>query len=341
MTLLARLVPKMRDGTENIAVEALGYILRETTAQETLAVFLSKHGATIEGIDRVETQVVQGPTRPDLVGFKEGRKVVQIEAKFWAALTPQQPKEYFKRLRDGATLLFVAPRSRLETLWVSLLKRLGVKGTQGHAERDVKSTAIDGKHLMLTSWAHLLDQLLNSATDATARAEIDQLRGLAKRMDESALLPLREEDLAPEIGRCFATLERLIVDAVARGKKDEFIDTRGLRPSSAQGKMGRYIRIGGAGAWFGIHIRRWTSGRFPDTPLWLRFRSWRSGSVPFDDIETALRPLMGRVPPGCFRDGQDLIVPIRPRAYTEYHEVLADVVRQLQEIADRLRGSDG
>ena len=337
MTLLAHLAPKIKNPTENIAVEALGYILQRKVARKALEAILSGHGPDLGGIDRVETQVVQGPTRPDLVGFREGQKILQIEAKFWAALTPQQPEEYFKRLGGGATLLFVAPRSRLEVLWTVLLDRLGEKGIGDTSGRGVKSKAIGGKHLMLTSWAHLLEQLRTSAEDETARAEINQVLGLAKRMDDSAPLQFRDEDFAPEIGRRLATLDRLIVEAVARGKRDEFIDSKGLRASSARGKIGRFIRVGGAGAWFGLHLRRWASGRFPDTPLWLRFRSWSRDSIPFEDIQSALDPLMRQAPPGCFRDGQDLIVPIRPQVGADYHEVLEDVVRQLREIAALFR----
>ena len=336
MTLLAHLARKIKNPTENIAVEALGYILRRKAAREALQATLRNHAPDLGEIDHVETQVVDGPTRPDLVGFdRTGKQLVQIEAKFWAGLTSKQPKAYFDRLEDGATLLFIAPLTRLEILWNELLRRMGEEGTEGSSGRGVKDKTIDGKHLMLTSWAHLLEQLLLSAEDATGRAEIEQLLGLAKRMDESRFLPFRDEDFAPEIGRRLANLNRLIVDAVARGKADGFIDTKGLRSSNAAGKMGRFILVGGAGAWFGLHLRRWASGRFPDTPLWLRFRSWSSGSIPFEDIQAALDPLIKQASPGCFRDGRNLIVPIRPLVHAEYQEVLDDVVKQLREIADR------
>ena len=336
MTLLAHLAPKIKIPTENIAVEALGYILQRKAARKALEAILCDHGPDSGEIDHVETQVVVGPTRPDLVGFGgRDRKLVLIEAKFWAGLTSSQPKDYFDQLEDGATLMFVAPLARLEVLWHELLRRLGDEGAGGSSGRGVKSKTIGGKHLMLTSWKHLLEQLLMSADDAPARAEIDQLLGLAKRMDESRFLPFRDEDFAPEIGRRLGNLDRLIVDSVARGKAKGFIDTKGLRSSSAGGRIGRFIRIGGAGAWFGLHLRRWASGRFPDTPLWLRFRSWSRGSIPFEDIQAAMEPLMRQASPGCFRDGTDLIVPIWPRVHAEYHEVLDDVVKQLWEIADR------
>ena len=44
MTLLAHLAPKMKDPTENPAVEALGYILRRKSARKAPEAILSSHG---------------------------------------------------------------------------------------------------------------------------------------------------------------------------------------------------------------------------------------------------------------------------------------------------------
>lgn len=63
---------------------------------------------------------------PDLVGRDvEGRYLLIVESKFWAPLTLNQPATYIDRLPADkpALLLFIAPASRMRTLWLELLSR--------------------------------------------------------------------------------------------------------------------------------------------------------------------------------------------------------------------------
>ena len=124
-TLLSHLARNLTDRTEDLAVEALGYILGKSPAsREALN---SMVGNDIPRVVRVATQVIgEDRTRPDLVGFDgHGQERVLIEAKFWAALTENQPNTYLERLPDDDTslLLFVAPEARLQSLWPELLRR--------------------------------------------------------------------------------------------------------------------------------------------------------------------------------------------------------------------------
>ena len=61
---------------------------------------------------------------PDLVGNDDTDVTrLMLEAKFWAGLTDRQPVDYLRRLPEGGMLLFVAPGSRLPSLWPELLRR--------------------------------------------------------------------------------------------------------------------------------------------------------------------------------------------------------------------------
>ena len=113
-TLLAYLSPWFTTQNENIAVEALGYILHKSSAsREALDDVVRTGVRNVNPVAKVRTQASgQHGTRPDLVGVDEDKvERVLIEAKFWADLTPRQPVAYLDRLpSDGAAvLLFVAP----------------------------------------------------------------------------------------------------------------------------------------------------------------------------------------------------------------------------------------
>ena len=121
-TLFAHIAPRLTNRIEDVAVEALGYILSNSpAARRALAETLKIGDIEFGPIDRVETWETGSEGEiPDLVCFDDkGEKQVLIEAKFWADLTKNQPNQYLKQLledrQDGpAALLFVAPKARLE-----------------------------------------------------------------------------------------------------------------------------------------------------------------------------------------------------------------------------------
>ncbi|MDE2687051.1 MAG: hypothetical protein OXI16_06065 [Chloroflexota bacterium] len=121
-TLLAHLTPMLTDRVEDMAVEALGYILSKSPASRNALNLMLKSGVPeIKSVEQVRTQVT-GDTgaRPDLVGFDaDDAERVLIEAKFWAGLTENQPNGYLERLPKDrpSALLFVAPEARRDTLW--------------------------------------------------------------------------------------------------------------------------------------------------------------------------------------------------------------------------------
>ena len=230
-TLLAHLAWKLSSRHEDIAVEALGFILRSAEGCGVIEEVLKDGGAEVGTIARVQTQVSgKGETRPDLVALDgQGSECALMEAKFWAGLTANQPRAYLDRLAPGKALLFIAPESRLETLWPELRRRAGDDRLLSVSDKAaLKSATTDGKHLMMISWAHLLDRL-EGAADSASRNEIQQLRGLAHRVDdESGFPPLRPEELAPEIPRRQLSLRRLVDDATERAVAQGYADIKGL-----------------------------------------------------------------------------------------------------------------
>ena len=336
-TVLARLSWKFSHHPETVATEALGHILSgSAAAREALGGFLQSHGADVGPIVRVRTEVTGAEgDRPDLVCFgPEGRERLLIESKFWAGLTENQPVTYLRRLPEDAdsALLVVAPSLRIETLWPELKRRVRKEmkvelgGDQGLS--DIRRASVGtGRLLMLTSWRALLEALASrvGAGDGQAVNDIHQLLGLADLQDSrESFLPLRSEQLDPEVARVVRNLHRMVKDVCARVLRTDWADGSGYTFARASGYI-RYMSLGGCSVWFGLHYERWS--RLERTPLWLGFQT----SARREGMPQKLERCWGEDPPESLLT--DSLVPIHLPTGCEYQEVLDDVVGQLEHLA--------
>ncbi|MCY3900816.1 MAG: hypothetical protein OXF86_19740 [Caldilineaceae bacterium] len=329
-TLFAHIAPRLTDRIEDVAVDALGYILSNSAAaRSALAEVLKDGGIRVGSIDRVETwEIGDEGEIPDLVCFDEkGVKHVLIEAKFWADLTKNQPNQYLNQLledRNGKSgaLLFVAPRARLETLWPELCRRAEEKFelTVISKSGPVRSATIgnDIHHMQLTSWATLLERMASKANDA--ESDIGQLRGLTDRMDGDAFLPFRSEDLASESAQQMLDVMQLIDDATNHAKRIGWVDTEGLKAVAWETGYGRYIRIGGVETWFGVNFSGWARER--NTPLWLSY--WKGYHEQLEQTGLATRK---------FEIDDRYCIPIPLLSADHYNAALNSVVSELESIA--------
>ena len=335
-TLFAHIAPWLTDRIEDVAVEALGFILSNSpAARRALADTLKDGGLEVGSIDRVETWVMgEEGEIPDLVCFDDkGEKQVLIEAKFWAGLTKNQPNQYLKQLledrQDGpAALLFVAPKARLDLLWPELCE--GAKGkfrlTSISNSGPVRSATIenDSHHLQLTSWAALLERMASKASDA--EADIRQLRGLTDRMDGDAYLPLHPEDLESESAKQMLDVAELVDDATNIAKEKGWVNLDGVIAVPKRRGYGRFISIGGVGTWFGIHFYGWAGHR--DTPLWLSFHENNREHL----RESGLIDVSVEI-------NERICIPIELPDAVQYNEVLNSVVKSLGCIAKQFDSS--
>ena len=342
-SLLAHLAWMLSSRHEDVAVEALGYILKSATARKVLE-YLVKSGGTNTGeISSVRTQVGgEDGTRPDLVGFDENsNECLIIEAKFWAGLTGNQPTADLKRLPSEKALLFVVPVSRIETLWAELRHLAGIYGSISifMSSTEFKSATVSRadfgtKYLMLISWQDLLNHLEN-ADDLDMIDEIRQLQGFVNRIDESGFPPLRIEELGPEFPRRLRGLRQLVNDATNRSVERQYADIAGLRITPRYRGYGRYLRIAGAGVWFGVDSVRWAKGSYPDTPIWLIFEQWKAdSSIRLDQTRKALESLEHSDPKECYGEVVEVVVPIPLPVGIDYESVLESVVGRIKRIAE-------
>ncbi len=329
-TLMAYLVPRLTRQVENAATDALGYILNKSPeAMQALNNLLQQGDFGIEPIARVETQVTyEDRSRPDMAGYdKNNVKRLLVEAKFWAALSEDQASGYSLQFDQPgrALLLFVAPETRIPTLWASITRqmekqsRLEVIGSPPGLKRaEVIGTEL---HLMLVSWVRLLDSIAALAGDNAVGNDIQQLRGLTQKQDTQAFLPVHSEELSPYLGRRIVWYSQLADHVVgSRGVPEGWMDIHRRQATSQRYGYGRYFRFTGVEGdlWFGVNHERWATGG--DTPLWLRVAD--ETQVNFDEIGKELNVRI-----------EDRWIPIHLKLGVEYLEVLDDVVSQLKAIA--------
>ena len=101
-----------------------------------------------------------------------------------------------------------------------------------------------GPYLMLTSWRSLLDRMaakVSAAADSHAEIDIRQLQGLAEQQDAEAFLPLKQEELGPQLPRRVIDLSGLVDDAVRRAGETKWVSTKGARMAATAKSYGIWL----------------------------------------------------------------------------------------------------
>ena len=346
ISLLAYLAYKFGGQTETIATEALGYILsRSESARNALRDMIGIGGVDVGRIARAQTEVpieVEGKeARVDLVGFDTtDAERALLEVKFWAGLTENQPNTYLKRLlqnMEPSALLFVAPESRMVTLWAELRRLANAGGFalgNGTQAAGLQSAVVNnGIHrLVITSWRALLDSMSSHASvdgDSSAERGIIELNGLCEQEDSDAFLPLRVGELGPQVGRRIPQFIDLAEDAWKHVKINEFVTYS--TPTRLKNRHGHFLTLlKRVPVWFGVSYDLWA--KRGDTPLWLVIRrtpfDW---AADFNEVKSCLEPLTIR-DPSILDDHEGLLVPFFLPTGVEREEALESVVVRLEEI---------
>ena len=212
-SLLAHLIPKLTSRGEDTATEALAFILNKSeTCRSALNSLLDDEDFGLGPLTRFDTQVThEDGSRPDMVGYDgEGEKRLIVEAKFWAALGEGQASGYFSQLEvsGAAALMFVAPGTRVETLWTEITRQMDAGenpvqlGPVETLDRTRRARVGSDRLLMLVSWDLLLERLAAAVSaDSPVASDIQQLRGFVEEQDLDAFRRWALTDLALNINR--------------------------------------------------------------------------------------------------------------------------------------------
>ncbi len=342
ITLLAHLVPRITNRIEDTATDALAFILNKSErCSEAFNDLLQDGGFGLEPVTRFQTQVTyEDGSRPDMNGYdKSGAKRLLVESKFWATLLQGQASDYLDQLdKEGpGVLLFITPESRLVTIWAEIERQMRDAGKEIEpvdSQSNIRKARIadSDKGLMLVSWDQLLRRLSDAVGgDTQVASDIQQLGGLARRQDDEAFLPIRPEELAPLLPRRIRLMNRLIDDAIRKGRREIGITTEGLRRAPQIQGYGRYFRFREVPGdlFLCVNYRLWSTEA--DTPLWL----WISRQVPVN-----VDMLRDKFPSTVGNDGNGPYdVPIHLKTGVEHQAVLDDVIRQIKEIKESVNGN--
>lgn len=345
-TLFGHLAIRFATHPENLATEAMGYVLRESSvARDALQALLAHSGMPITGALSYQNQLVgEDQGQPDIVGMDEaGAQRLVIEAKFWAGLTDHQPTTYLGRLpKDGGVLLFVAPAAREAMLWGELIRRCTDAGFTGYSselggEGLRRYTFDDGCMMAVVSWRTMISFIqgrVEVAGDRKVLGDLVQIQGLCDQMDTTAFLPVTGDDLTTNVYKRVLQFSDLVDDVVRVLVDQGIADTKGLTSVSTKGVYGRYLRFHGVGAYLACDIRRWVS--LAPTPLWITIGQQFMGGCPAA-VSEALTPLAGMIPPRLFTVEKGLpTIPLYVPVQKTRDEVLVAVLEQLEDLGQRI-----
>ena len=197
----------------------------------------------------------------------------------------------------------------------------------------------DGISLLMTSWEVLLGRLsaeVNAAGDVAGGNDIEQLRGLTRREDSEAFLPLRPGQLGPDFPRLMLQINQLVDDAVEHARTTEWLSVENMRSTPQRDGHRRYFRLGGVLMWLGVNFVYWS--RYRETPIWLGFQqaAWGKAWEETDSIYQRLAPLWEESSPGYVDEDEVDCIPVMLPTGVEHEAVLNSVVERLKYVAGLL-----
>jgi hypothetical protein len=332
---------------EDVATEALTLILgRSPAALGAMNRLLSEWcGSSMPSVVRWRSQVAgSDEARTDAEGKNADDQVVAIlENKFWAGLTPNQPKTYLARLpQDRGVVAFVVPSARLEILTIEIAERVRVLDATAPFFRTMgktrTSTLASGRTIVVTCWETVLAAMgraLEATQEHDALSDLRQLQGLCERMERGGFRPFTATDItgnapALELQAC-ALVDRSVERLLGRN----IANKKGLKATAGKGWYGHYLWVHGFGCQLMFSAGRWAGHGI--SPIWLRVTS---GAWKFPEGLGA--PLSAIVADPSWIDEDrnsnwpGVWVPIRLLEGREEETVVDDMSRQLEAVADVL-----
>lgn len=350
-TLFGHLATKFSTSHENMATEALNYIINQSeNAKNSFIKYVTQFDKDFPDSLSFQTQVV-GPDNsiPDIVGFdKDGAKKLIIEAKFWAGLTKNQPVKYLAQLPidELGILMFISPAQRFTTLWSELKRRCHQEKyviMENHSNKENKEyrfARIEKTWILsLVSWRSILSYMrfdLEKMSEPSIVNDLEQLQGLCDRMDTEAFLPVDSEELNSNIGKRAYQFAKLVDEVTWKGESKKIFSIEGSKSSGGLDYYGRTIQIENAQIYFQYNTWNWANLR--ETPLWLELLSTSSNSE--QKFEAALYTLKIENPPRLMKNKRGrYVIPLNIPIGAEENEIISSLIDQISEIAQYLKSS--
>ena len=341
MSLLGRLAAGWRP--DRAATIALAHILDPDASPDMASRFVDLLGQTgtlqFEPVRVVGDPAQEDDSRPDVTICDDaGNPRVFVETVFWKGVPEAQPAAYLRELPSDlpSGLVYIVPRKRIRFLWEILRERcVNSPGDRIEEEASTEEAVwarVGGRVLLIASWAYVLDELRRVADDPAIEQDIAQLRGLTKRMETAAFLPLDEDEAADKALARRVPGYRKLVDKITRRLEEDRL-ARGVEYSGPSYLMkrdqGRAMLVHGKFKMrFGIELGAWRDSGI--TPLWWVLTSSESFSIFGHWLRIKQRF------DGVRSYNDSLYIPVRLRTGVDEAGVIDDAVDRMRGIVDKL-----
>ena len=342
-TLFGHLAPKFGSKPEDLATEALSYILdRSEVARRAFIQHINDRSnvALEHGLQFSTQGIMENGGIPDLWGRgNDNSQLLLVEAKFWAGLTSRQPSGYLEALADAkdGVLVFLVPEKRTEHITRVVLKALREEDV---LDGDARLQALPvvtkmGSTVAITNWSTTLCKLEEALTDAGEHrilADVHQLRGLCERLDAEAFHPLSADELSPNVARRILDLKGLVESlhsVIQQREGDGWVKVGDVRSA----RLNYVFTVELYGWTVEIGLRYWWWKTRESSPLWVRI--CLSNQKHHNELVNQLRPEI-EVLEGGPGAPLDILVPLPLALGADREEVLARLKNRLHEVAEHL-----
>mgnify|MGYP006288145013 CR=1 FL=1 len=340
MSLFGHLSSSFASQPENVATEALAYIL--SSSPSARSAFIEHGGRTLKtdfsnDLHFASHEADGDGGIPDLWGGDD-QECFLVEVKFWAGLTSPQKRGYGEVLAGHETggCLLLVPEQRIEHIHRQLRDKLmhAANGYDGSIHRTP-----EGHPVSVTSWARVLNTLeaaTRESTEETRRQtlnDIQQLRGLCNRLSAEGFHPLHAGELAPVVGRRMIDLRQLVEELHAEIQTDMFGPWTNVSQMRRRTKVYRFTGDLYWTKWYlGIMYRQWRD--LEDSPLWLKLREPDASRR--QNLRSALRTEVTILKDLKPSKSNDTLIPLDLSLGVSREEVVSDLKDELHVIADCL-----
>jgi len=268
-SLLGQFFSLIKGSQEDIASIGLAYVLQSSeTARETINQYIFNNTNLKLGNINYSTQKAgEKLERPDISGLDDnGKEVIIFEAKFWAALTKNQPVAYLKRLTDNSVLIFICPKLREISLFEEIdfiLKNNGI-------EHEVINNTfkMTNKHILITDWNYILELIKSAMLKNNENiSDIEQIIGFCEIIESTSFLPIKDDELSPSIAKRINSFTDLIDKIIDNMKIQININLDKVRATPQKYGYTRYFIYNNFGIALELNLKYWESTF--DTPFWL------------------------------------------------------------------------
>ncbi len=339
-SMLAYLGPKLHHKVEDLATDALLYLLR--TYPDISASFfdlLKNIGCRLPLPLHFDTQLsLKNKAIPDLLGKTENDELaLLVEVKFGAPFTPNQPLAYLEQLtvNPGGAVIILAPASRFEYLWpetkeICVERGLSLSNLESDPPRWETTLLDDDVVIGFLSWGFLLDNL-TSISDDLALQELYQLSGLVKRLEEELFQPFQVEELITTSDRSRERFIAIVEELAINLAKTDIFTTEGYSVGRGAGFYKRYGTFMSRNNWC-VEYNEHNASKHGYSFVWL------SGPLDKELIER-VNKLESDESMIAIRDENSFLIPLMIPLDSERPSILRNLLDQIERIATTIGSS--